>query len=72
MTVPVDLKPASEVMKVKHLMSETSGIGYEQWTDYQMFDGQIIALLDFTDTGTKLTPLTQAHLSACIMARPLL
>ena len=61
MTVPVDLKPASEAMKVKHLMSETSGIGYEQWSDYQMFDGQIVALLDVaaalfdsTDTGTPL------------------
>ena len=25
----------AQVMRIKHLMSETSGIGYEQWTDYQ-------------------------------------
>ena len=37
--VPYRLAPAQETMKIKHLMSECSGLGYEQWTDYQMFDG---------------------------------
>ena len=26
-------------MLVKHLMAESSGISYEQWSDYEMFDG---------------------------------
>jgi len=40
-SVPISYKtrPAKETMKVKHLMGESSGIGYEQWSDYEMFFG---------------------------------
>jgi len=36
--IKYSLRRSKEVMRVKHLMSESSGIGYEQWSDYQLYD----------------------------------